>query len=232
MQLLHPILQLLILVKEQLRIIRSLCIIVRGYQFLQLYLELLILQRILLDLTLFILQLPRCLLQLVLGFLELVAALLEHVGEELDLLILIGYHLHLLVRNDLALGICHGGLLFVDHTQHAILLLPLEEHKVLLLQHMVLLLQLTNLDLQLLYLLYMLLVYLKKGLIIGRSFVSKLGLPLLNLNNAPEEAVVLLEQRRLEVRVLHHVDVLHLSYHRLILSISQILQRRQIQNLL
>ena len=77
--LLHPALELLVLIQKQLSIVGSLGGVVRRDQLLQLHFELLVLQSVLLDLNLPVLELVRGLLELVLRLSELVAFLLEHV---------------------------------------------------------------------------------------------------------------------------------------------------------
>lgn len=230
--LLNPVLKLFVLVQKKLGVVGSLGRVVGGDQLLQLHLQLLILQSVLLDLNLPVLELSGGLLELVLGLPELVALLLEHVGEQLDLLVLVLDHLNLVFGDNLALGLSHGGLLFVGGgAEAAILLLPLEQDEMLLLQSIVLFLELAHLPLELLDLLNVLLVDLHQGLVLRGLVVSELSLALVHLNNTSEEALVLYHGRS-EVAVLHEVYVLHLSDHGLVFVTLQVLQRWQVQDLL
>ena len=226
--LLDPVLQLLVLLNQQLSIVSNFGITVVVDQFLQLVdldLQLLVLDGVVLHQCLLLTKLDLAFVHFFTLFPQLTALLLQHVWKQFNLLVLVGDNLRWLFLSDVALWINHCSLLLG-------LVLLFQHDEVLLLQRIVFFLQFANLLLQLLDLLQLLLIDLEKSMVLIGFLVCQLGLPFLNLDDASEEAFVLLEDRGTEIVFLHKVDVLHLSGHRLILVGPVGLQAWQVKDLL
>lgn len=218
MHLLDSVFQQFVLVHQHVSVVGSFCIIVSIYQFLHPNLQVLIFQGILLHLNVLFLDLVLSFIQFILGFSQKVAFLLEHIREQFNLLILARNNFELVLGDNLAFRISHGGLFLVrGDTGTAVLYLFLEKNQVLLLESVVLLLKFTDLPLQLLNFLDMLLLDLEQDLVFCSFVLSQLSFSFLNFDNASEEAFVLLENRSSEIGILHHVDIVELSDHGLVL---------------
>lgn len=215
--LLNAVLHLLALLHEKLGIVGGLGIAIVVDKLLQLAhldLQLLVLNRGLLDLNVFLLDLVHTFFLVLFGFPQLIALLLEHVGEKLNLLVLVGNHLSRLLWSHV-----HGALLLVAVSRWVgamDLLLLFKHDQVLLLQGIVLFLELSNFELKILDLLDLLFVDLVEGLVLGGLLVCKMSLTLIHLDDASEEAFILLEDGGTEVRIHHEVDILLLGVHGLV----------------